>query len=863
MNGGKYFISQKEYNDFLSIYSNSIKLNPTYKLYLSERITKCKEFKFFLDIDFDEATWKILNKPRKEFLEYIIKEISEIYKTFYSDSLEYIISLRLDYKIHITFSNFIVNRSKSLSIVQLLRNNLVKWNSDINWEKVIDTQVYISGLRMIGSYKKENEGEDNKENLVYKFYNIEKDNFEKNGSFYNLIKKASIRITDDLIDNDICNRNENNGSSSNSNMNNDNNQFNFLNNKNETKWKIPKVTENLIKEVQEYINSHQKKFPAFEKMNFEIEKVYIKKHEELNENIIYVSIKEKYCPFVGRPHKRDSNPLYLQISYDVFKLKCHDEDCKKNNQRLPDCFNITIEYNENWKLIANVFKSNFLEEHLFHYVKNAIIGSHFRVAKLIHYIYRDKFRVESSKGDTWYYFQNHKWKVNAVNLKIFISEEIPKILKQYHSCKMINFLFTFPELPENNKKTCLENLKKLKDNIDKLIMKLETHSYKNSVITETVALFFKDDEKFYEKLDSQYHLIGFENGIYDLNRGIFRDGLPTDYITFSTGYNYQEYDENNPKLIEILKFFREVYVDDDVREYILFTLSRSLHGKPDEKFYILTGEGQNGKSTLCKLLKNVFGDYYASLDTSSLTTKKLSGSSASPDIIKIKGKRLVSFQEPNEDDKINMNLIKQISGGDDINARELYKSQTTFKPQAHLFLCCNNLPTIKGNDGGTWRRIRDIVHSSSFKEILTDEDKDNDRVFKKDPHMEEKLESWTSILMSLLIHYYEKYKKNDYIIYEPESVKSSTKEYQKSNDIFLNFIEEIYDIDKNRENIILLKDIYEEYTRWFVDQGYVEKAFSKPLVKKHLERLYGVEKKLRSKKGWFFIKKNEENEISN
>lgn len=50
-------------------------------------------------------------------------------------------------------------------------------------------------------------------------------------------------------------------------------------------------------------------------------------------------------------------------------------------------------------------------------------------------------------------------------------------------------------------------------------------------------------------------------------------------------------------------FLEKIIADPKVREYLLYTLARSLEGIPDEKFYIWTGSsGANGKSTLISLL---------------------------------------------------------------------------------------------------------------------------------------------------------------------------------------------------------------------------------------------------------------------
>ena len=61
-------------------------------------------------------------------------------------------------------------------------------------------------------------------------------------------------------------------------------------------------------------------------------------------------------------------------------------------------------------------------------------------------------------------------------------------------------------------------------NCSKVIIKLKDSGYKDKIMKECKELFY--DEKFKEKLDDQRNLVGFENGIYDLNKGIFRGGLP-------------------------------------------------------------------------------------------------------------------------------------------------------------------------------------------------------------------------------------------------------------------------------------------------------------------------------------------------
>jgi hypothetical protein len=51
-------------------------------------------------------------------------------------------------------------------------------------------------------------------------------------------------------------------------------------------------------------------------------------------------------------------------------------------------------------------------------------------------------------------------------------------------------------------------------------------------------------------------------------------------------------------------------------------------------------------------------------------------------------------------------LVKQLTGGDRVAARPLYREYFEFTPSFKLWLACNHRPVIRGTDIAVWRRIR-------------------------------------------------------------------------------------------------------------------------------------------------------------
>ena len=96
--------------------------------------------------------------------------------------------------------------------------------------------------------------------------------------------------------------------------------------------------------------------------------------------------------------------------------------------------------------------------------------------------------------------------------------------------------------------------------------KLKDNSFKSAVLQQVVYLFYNHDPKFYERLDANEMLLGFENGVYDFTTLSFREGIPNDYLTFTTGYDYIENTEHEQEILEMLS---QILPDKDILHYTI------------------------------------------------------------------------------------------------------------------------------------------------------------------------------------------------------------------------------------------------------------------------------------------------------
>ena len=488
-------------------------------------------------------------------------------------------------------------------------------------------------------------------------------------------------------------------------------------------------------------------------------------------------------------------------------------------------------------------------------------GPHADVANVIYHYFKDCFVCSNIKDNIWYYFNEKnggKWEETDTGhmLRSKLSAEIVEVYMHYQQ-KYQKEANDYPDDIDGVKDVRRVILDVLVTNCAKVIIKLKDSGYKDKIMKECKEYFY--DKEFNEKLNEQKHLLGFENGIFDLNKLIFREGLPNDYISLTTGIilpvsknefpiqlddlldkscEIQDFYELNEALDDFLK---KVFPIDSVREYTMRFLSSCLSGEiREEKFYFWTGSGGNGKSKLIELIDFSLGDYSRSMDVAFLTTKRGSSSSASPELESIKNARFVYMSEPEKTDLIYVGKLKQMTGGDKLTSRGLYKGTTQFKPQFKMALMCNDLPQLGGNDGGIWRRIEVVKYISKF----TDNPKHVDHKryqYLADNQLTAKLEKWNLLFILKLLKYYVSYDKEGTC--PPEEVKKETKQYQTSNDLFANWFEE--NIEETDE-LTPLDELNEDWDNYCDEIGISSKQrlekkdFKSELCKQQEKTEYGI-----------------------
>ena len=218
-------------------------------------------------------------------------------------------------------------------------------------------------------------------------------------------------------------------------------------------------------------------------------------------------------------------------------------------------------------------------------------------------------------------------------------------------------------------------------------------------------------------LDCHTNLLNVANGTVSLTTGTLRPHEPSDLMTRMTPVRWNAA-ASAPRF---RAFLERIQPDPELRAFIQKWFGYCLSGDMREQaFVFFYGHGQNGKSVLVNVVAHVLGEYAMTAPRSAFTPRRSDG--PTNDMAGFAGIRMVTSQETDHATPLSESLIKQVTGGDRIRARHLYREYFEFQPEFKVTMSGNHKPVIRGTDEGIWRRVRVVP----FEQRIPDDEVDQE-----------------------------------------------------------------------------------------------------------------------------------------
>lgn len=548
----------------------------------------------------------------------------------------------------------------------------------------------------------------------------------------------------------------------------------------------------------------------------------------------------------------------LFISWVLLRSKASDFD-----------YNTIPELHVQWKKYFNVSKEGVTRRSIMYWAKqynydgyqkvkdisidNAIEATlnsptEYDKALVLKQIFKDKFVcISYDKKGVWFKFENHKW---IQDKGLSLREAISKNMYDLYSKKADAYQAEWSEYEPGDERA--EFIKKKTKIITEIMFTLKKTNDKNNIMREAMELFYDGD--FIKNMDTNKYLLCFKNGVVDFKNKIFRDGYPEDYITKSTRINYIPFDEiaedkdkNNYK-DAILGFMETLFPIQELNRYMWDHLSSCLIGtNMNQTFNVYHGSGSNGKSILTDLMALTLGDYKGTVPITLVTEKRGLIGGTSDEVLKLKGVRYAVMQEPSKNVKLNEGIMKELTGGDPIQARGLYSESEIFEPQFNLVVCTNNLFDIESNDDGTWRRIRKCDFVSKFVDDGENHTDETEYVYKKDKSLKDKLVMYAPVFASMLV---KRAFETNGIVEDCEFVMNASNKYRKTQDHIAEFINENILKTDNPRDKIGKRGVQEQFKIWFSQEQGNRRAPKGQEVVEYMNKKFGLCKPT----GWHGLK---------
>ncbi len=319
-----------------------------------------------------------------------------------------------------------------------------------------------------------------------------------------------------------------------------------------------------------------------------------------------------------------------------------------------------------------------------------------------------------------------------------------------------------------------------------------------------------------EEMDRDQYLLNVHNGTIDLRTGELRQHRRDDLITKLAPVTHDPA-AKCPTWDSFLD--RIMGGNRNLISYLQRVVGYGLTGSVAEQcLWFFHGQGANGKSTFLVTILAMLGDYAMQGVSDMLIEKK--HESHPTERADLCGKRFVATIETEEGRRLAEALMKQMTGGDKVRARKVFKDFFEFHATHKIILAANHKPVIRGRDHAVWRRIKMVPFTVTISEQ------------EKDKELPAKLKAELPGILNWALRGCLDWQAAG--LGEPDEVKQATGDYQAEQDVVEKFIAEC--CHRLPEGRVKVSALYEAYGKWSGDKFTTLPALSSMLLAKGFEK---------------------------
>ena len=292
-------------------------------------------------------------------------------------------------------------------------------------------------------------------------------------------------------------------------------------------------------------------------------------------------------------------------------------------------------------------------------------------------------------------------------------------------------------------------------------------------------------EVYAEKITHDDFNVRIRNGI------IVDDTVVNMDIGFTPFYLDVKYDENayDKYVDDFINFI--VNGDKEIRNLIEEILGHTIMiNNFPHKIFVLSGSGNNGKSTFVEMLTAFANNLSSHID--------ITGFEDGTQVVSLIGKiiNIADDIDPNYLEKTK--VLKTMASGNTITVRAIYSQPVTIKNTATLVFTCNEVPVFKDKTEGIKRRLI----------IIPFENKVVNKIYDLDKLLSS--ENAKSYILRLALDGVNRILTNHMELSKSKKVEDTLREYYIESDSVLGFLEE-YEGEIDNTSTIELYNMYDFY----------------------------------------------------